>query len=238
MKNFIPGIILSSLILLTIFAEAAHSQSLRIVTVNTFTGTLTGGALGGSVLLLQDHRDENGDMDIDWQPLRFGVGAGTLMGLGTGFYDLYQKTGDSDFYIDGLINSAGSTGTIILLDTFYGMVTGAIVGSAISLMTKDHIINKGLRYGVGIGAWCGFAFGLIDAFAISSTQHYDDFYDGFGLNHGLQTSGFIQIHGRSNNYALGLINPVIINEIKVTNDGFLNSRSKPGIEFARLNIAL
>ena len=202
---------------------------MRIVTVNTLTGALTGTALGGATIALQNNYDD--------YPLRFGLGLGTIMGLGTGFYDLSKTTGGQGFYISGTINSATSTGTIILLDTFYGATTGAIVGMAISLMSKDSNIVKGLQYGSGTGAWVGFAFGLVDAFFLSSYGNNDDFYDRYAGNH-LQTGGLIEFRELGDRYAIGLFNPVIIRSLDNSTHGHMKTRTQFGVEFAKINIAL
>lgn len=210
--------------------RTAQAQTMRIVTVNTLTGALTGTALGGATIALQNNYDE--------YPLRFGLGLGTIMGLGTGFYDLSKTTGDQGFFISGTINSASSTGTIILLDTFYGATTGAIVGMAISLMSKDSNIVKGLQYGSGTGAWVGFAFGLVDAFYLSTSGNYDNFYDRYAGNNHMQTGGLLEFRERDNRYAIGLLNPVIIRTLDNSPHGNMEIKTQFGVEFAKMNIAL
>ncbi len=213
-------------------SQQTHAQSFRIVTVNTFTGALTGTALGGATIALQDKSE------IDYYPLRFGVGLGTIMGLGTGLYDLSHMTGSSGIYVDGFISSANSTGTIILLDTFYGASTGAIVGTAISLMSRESDIVKGIQYGAGAGAWIGFAFGLVDAFLLSTTGDYDSFYDNYSSSHRRGINGLIEIRGNNNNYAIGFLNPVIVTSRKLSDRDGITSNAHLGFEFTRVNIAL
>ncbi len=222
---------LIALIAIAITSRTAEAQSFRIVTINTFTGAVTGAGLGGATIALQN------ESEIDYYPLRFGVGLGTIMGLGTGFYDLSQATGGSGFYVDGFINSAGTSGTIILMDTFYGAATGAIVGTAVSLMTESRIV-KGIQFGSGAGAWVGFAFGLVDAFALSSPDSHDSFYDSFSANDPPGTGGLFQIHGNDYNYSIAFINPLIFNTLDTSGNYGLASRDHLGIEFTRINIPL
>lgn len=225
-----------ALTLIVLFAtvmlqQESRAQTFRIVTINTFTGAVTGGALGGATIALQNNSD------IDYYPLRFGVGMGTIMGLGTGFYDVSHSTGDSGIYVSGLINSANSTGTIILLDTFYGAATGTIVGTAISLMTNSRLV-KGVQYGSGAGAWVGFAFGLVDAFTLSTSESYDNFYEDYTSNHSGGNNGLLEIRGQNDTYSVGFLNPVLFNTINNSGKAGMTSRTHLGIELTRVNIAL
>ena len=216
------------LLLLYVSMHTAQAQVLRIVSINTFTGALTGTALGGATIALQN--------DFDDYPLRFGVGFGTILGLGTGFYDLSRAAGYYGYRVDGLISSANTTGTIILLDTFYGTVTGALVGLAISLMSKESDILKGLQYGSGAGAWAGFAFGLVDAFALSSTGSYDRFYDEYA-GRKQYPPGLLQFRSNNDHLAIGFLNPVLTRSYQIVNQGKPTSKTHLGIEFTRIQVA-
>ena len=202
---------------------------MRIVTINTLNGALTGAALGGATIALQNSYDD--------YPLRFGIGLGTIFGLGTGFYDLSRTSGDYGYHVNGLFSSANTTGTIVLLDTFYGAATGAVVGLAISLMSRDSDVLKGLQYGSGAGAWVGFAFGLVDAFALSSTGNYDSFYDGYS-HRGAVPAGLVEIRSRNEKYAVGFINPIILHSVKNTGPDTFSARSHLGMELTRFQVAL
>ncbi|MFU8861228.1 MAG: hypothetical protein ACNA8K_12495 [Cyclonatronaceae bacterium] len=150
--------------------QKAGAQGLRIIASNTAMGALNGAMLGGASMALA-----NSD---DWRPLRFGAGFGTIAGLGLGIYDFSQSQGGV-YTIDGVFNQANYTSQIILMDTFYGAVTGTLVGMAVTLIMDEKVIY-GLQYGVGAGTWAGFAFGLVDAFAISrgpTEFRYEDFGD-------------------------------------------------------------
>ncbi len=208
--------------------QHSHAQALRIVTINTFNGAVTGAALGGATIALQNEYDE--------YPLRFGLGLGTILGLGTGFYDLSRTTGGHGYYVSGFISSANTTGTIILLDTFYGAATGAIVGIAVSLMNKDSDIIKGLQYGSGAGAWAGFVFGLIDAFALSTSGNYDAFYDNY-THQNSSPSGLVEIRSTDDKYTIGFLNPVFFQSVHAVGQENLAAKTHFGLEFTRFNIS-
>ncbi len=221
--------VIAALLLFSTCAQPAHSQTMRIVTINTLNGALTGAALGGATIALQNNYDD--------YPLRFGIGLGTIFGLGTGFYDLSRTTGGHGYHVDGFFSSANTTGTIVLLDTFYGAATGAVVGFAISLMSRDSDVLKGLQFGAGAGAWVGFAFGLVDAFALSSVSNYDSFYDGYS-HRGTSPAGLVEIRSPNDQYALGFINPILLHTIINTGKDTFSARSHLGIELTRFQIAL
>lgn len=163
----------------------AEAQVMRDVMVNTGAGTVTGASLGGAVMLLNN--------STDLEPLRIGVGAGTLFGLGVGIYDAFTIPADDDYYFDGMFASGRYRGTVILLDTFYGAGTGALVGTAISLIGGTSVL-EGLRIGSGTGAFVGFGFGLFDAFVIGRPVAFDDFYEDYTVNSTASPSGVISMN--------------------------------------------
>lgn len=152
-------------LILTLFAvgflltPGASAQGLQSLATNTVMGTANGTLLGLGTMALLD--------DADWAPIRIGVGMGTLYGLGVGVYDVSVYEVGSGYRVQGMFNSANYTSMIVLLDTFYGGVTGGVVGTAMALMVNKPLV-KGLQYGTGAGVWAGFAFGLVDAFYFSS----------------------------------------------------------------------
>ncbi len=220
--------ILIATILLTAVVQPANSQTLRIVSINTLNGAITGTALGGATIALQN--------DFDEYPLRFGLGLGTIFGLGTGFYDMSRSTGDYGYHVSGLFSSANTTGAIVLLDTFYGATTGALVGLAVSLMSRDSDVLKGLQYGSGAGAWVGFAFGLVDAFAFSSAGNFDHFYEEYSQR-SVNPAGLIEIRSRSEQYALGFLNPVLLHSVRNDSPGSLSTHSQLAIELTRFQMS-
>lgn len=154
-------LLLLTLMLVSVIPETSKAQKLKTLASNTFNGAVTGGILGGATMALQNSEQ------LD--PVRFGVGLGTLGGLAIGTHDIAQAGEGQRYVIDGTFNRGHATTVIILLDSMYGGATGALVGSAINLMADEPIVN-GIQYGVGAGIWGGFFFGLVDAFYLSSTK--------------------------------------------------------------------
>ena len=156
---------LASLLIIIVFAgiygQSLKAQKLKTLASNTFNGAMTGGILGGATMALQNSEQ------LD--PVRFGVGLGTLGGLAIGAHDVAQSKNGQQYLIDGTFNRGNATTVIILLDSIYGAATGALVGTSINLMVDEPLVN-GLQYGVGAGTWGGFLFGLVDAFYLSSIQ--------------------------------------------------------------------
>lgn len=174
-----------------------QAQTLEILAGNTLYGAATGAALATGTMAMKSDFD-------DLRPLRFGVGLGTLTGLGIGAYDLSQRPSGDQLYVTGSFNEVNATGLILLLDTFYGAGTGVLVGSAITLMTGDPII-EGVRYGAGIGAWGGFAFGVADAFFLSRSNSVMATNDTRTSN---SVDGLLSFDS-GKNWQVGLINPSV-----------------------------
>ena len=193
-----------AILLIAVSAAPGYGQALKIMAQSTFNGALTGAALGGATMALQD--------DEDWAPLRFGTGGGTIMGVGIGAYDVSQS-GGSGYYVSGLFNDGKSSSVIVLLDTFYGAATGALLGSAVMMMTNDPIVN-GLQYGSGVGAWAGFGFGLLDAFILGKggTSGAGGYGGSYMAGNHTNPQGLFQIsNGTSNSkWGIGLVSPSVI----------------------------
>lgn len=188
---------LLALLILVISNGASFGQSLKILAGSAFNGAVTGSMLGGATMALQD--------DLNWNNVEFGVGGGIIGGVGLGIYDITRiQTGDS-YYVSGTFNDGESTSVIVLLDTFYGAATGALVGSAVMLMTDEYIVD-GLQYGAGAGAWAGFGFGLIDGFLVSDLSSGGGYEGGYSTN----ASGIINMNyktKRAGNWNVGLFSP-------------------------------
>lgn len=155
MKHLFLSLLTSGLLL----TSGAQAQGLQSLATNTLMGTANGTLLGLGTMALTDN--------ADWAPIRIGVGLGTLYGLGVGVYDISVYEIGSGYRVQGMFNSANHSSMIVLLDTFYGGVTGGVVGTAMALLVNKPLV-KGLQYGTGAGVWGGFAFGLADAFYFSS----------------------------------------------------------------------
>lgn len=215
------------------FGQPAQSQTLRILTINTASGALTGTALGAAVVALQDNSD------IELYPVQFGMGMGTLMGLGTGIYDMSRSGGQHGYYVQGLISRSGTTGSIILLDTAYGAATGTIVGVAISLMTQSPVV-KGMQFGAAAGAWGGFAFGLVDAFVLSGSSGLNSFYDQYSHTRTTSTSGsgaLVSYISASERYSLELAEPMLFRAYHMEGStGSMTAETRLGVNLARMQL--
>jgi len=168
------------LLVLTLFISSSSifAQGFKVIGMNTLSGAITGSALGGATMLLANNYDS-------YRPLSIGFGTGTIAGLGLGIYDM---TTNSTGY-SGVFNSNSETsGQLILTDTFYGTLTGALVGFAITLISEDKLID-GVRVGAGFGAWAGFGFGVIDTFILNNMG------SGGGSGYGLGSIDFKQVNG-------------------------------------------
>lgn len=134
--------------------QISKAQTIEILAGNTLNGTVNGTLLGGATMALTNN--------TDFAPLRIGVGAGTLYGLGIGAYDIVSSNGQQ-LIVSGFFNDGNNTSIIVLLDTFYGAAAGAIVASSVMLIAEEPVLD-GLKYGSATGAWIGFGVGMIDAF--------------------------------------------------------------------------
>jgi hypothetical protein len=185
----LSSLILSFLITL-FFITPSQAQTGKILALDTIIGAVNGSGLGLATMAIADNND--------YGPLRVGFGAGTLYGLGLGIYDVSQQAG-SGYMVSGAIGSASNTAQIVAMDTFYGGLTGGVVGFAISLIGNTDMV-KGLQYGAGYGTWAGFGFGLIDAFVISKQSGYDFSDDDGDFDYGprpMAANGMIQFNGTS-----------------------------------------
>lgn len=179
--------LLAVFVILLSFSKPTCAQSGKILALDTIIGAVNGSGLGLATMAITD--------DSHLGPVRVGFGAGTLYGLGLGIYDVTQQAG-SGYMISGAFSSATNTAQIVAMDTFYGGLTGGIVGFAISLIGNTDMV-KGLQYGAGYGTWAGFGFGLIDAFVISKQSGYDFSGDDGDFDYGpkpkpMAANGFIQ----------------------------------------------
>jgi len=198
--------LLTVLLFLSLFFPGIKSQAqaLKVVLSDTFIGTFNGALLGGGTMLLRNNSDLG--------PMRFGVGFGTLYGLGIGFYDMSKITPNTPYRVNGVVNTAGNSATLILADTFYGGATGTLVGMAVSLMANSQL-DEGLRYGAGIGVWSGFAFGIVDALVISKSK-YQSKYGHYRLSDA--TPGIIKVQTGSQT-DISFLNPDVIQVKSIRN---------------------
>ncbi len=184
-------------------AKITKAQSLELVGGNTLNGAMNGVVLGGATMALQ-----NTD---NLKPIRIGLGAGTLYGMGIGVYDVSRIKKGQQFYISGMFNDGENSSIIVLLDTFYGAAAGAVIASSVSLIIQEPIIDA-LQYGSGIGAWAGFGFGIVDAFVLSGGPDYSQQISVSEHNVG----GLLTYSNAQKSVHLGMLNPTVISQKKLT----------------------
>jgi hypothetical protein len=192
--NAPPRILLILLLLTVMVPLNAETQTLKVAAGNTLIGTANGALLGLSYMGLSN--------EANLAPVRFGVGAGTLYGMGIGLSDAIEYDRMGFYSIEGLFNTTEYTSLIVLFDTFYGGATGGVLGMAIGLMVNAHV-GEFLRYGASTGAFAGFAFGLFDAFYLNREQGLDFDSKSVALNH-QHVDGFLRLEGLPTDIQLGL----------------------------------
>lgn len=191
MKRF-SYIFLLIVILVFSFQQVSKAQSAELIGGNMLNGAITGTALGVATMGLQNSND--------FAPLRIGLGAGIIGGMGVAIYDISTVPKGQQFYISGLFNDGTNSSIIILLDTVYGATVGAALGSAVMLIGNQSILD-GLQYGTSIGTWVGFGVGLVDSFMLAEKNN--DFISERFSNR----SSLFQIEGE--NQTLSFIQPDI-----------------------------
>lgn len=223
LRNFL---ILPVFLIVLFQTNILKAQALKILATDTFIGTFNGALLGGGTMALENK--------VDVAPIRFGVGVGTLYGLGIGVADVSRMKNGQPYEVNGTVNSAGNSAQIILMDTFYGGIAGSLVGMSISLIGNQKVV-KGLQYGIGAGVWAGFGFGVVDVFY-------------FGQNHPLfgktqkiaysdsGNSGLIQLNTRKIGH-FSFVNPVAVS-MPVTSKMGLGIKTHLGLEVAHWQISL
>lgn len=149
---------IASLLLALVLTAGLQAQGLQTLAGSTLVGSANGALLGIGTMALANTSHTGA--------VRVGIGTGTLYGLGIGAYDITAREIGMGYRVEGMFNSANYSAMIVLLDTFYGGVTGAIVGTALQLMADKPLID-GIQYGSGVGLWGGFVFGLADVFLFS-----------------------------------------------------------------------
>lgn len=204
--------------------QKSQAQTIELLAGNALNGAMNGVMLGGATMALQN--------SSEFDPVRVGLGAGTLYGISVGVYDLSTIETGQQFYISGTFNDGTNTTVIVLLDTFYGAVSGAVIASSFSLIAKEPIVDA-LQYGSGVGAWAGFGFGLIDAFALANRPGSQQ----AGVHgNGQQTSGLLT-YKTENKIEVGLLSPSLI-QTKTIHTNSIESTVNPAVDILQLNIRL
>lgn len=221
MKTLLKTILLISLLG---FAQQSKAQTIEVLAGNTLNGAMNGVMLGGATMALQN--------STDFDPVRVGLGFGTLYGIGIGVYDVVRTPAGQQFYISGTFNDGTNTSILVLLDTFYGAAAGAIVASSFTLIANEPIV-EGLQYGSGVGAWVGFGFGLIDAFALSSRP------GSLQANRAIpdRINGLVKIRANDSSFEAGFLAPSY-NSFKEIGQNSLELRHTFNLEIVNLSLQL
>ncbi|MFH5833058.1 hypothetical protein [Halalkalibaculum sp. DA384] len=201
-----------------------QAQTIKLLGGNTLNGAVNGTILGGATMALQNSND--------FDPLRVGLGGGTLYGLTVGIYDISEASKGQQYYVSGTFNDGDNSTILVLLDTFYGAAGGAVVATSFNLIA-DRSIEEGLQYGAGIGAWAGFGFGLVDAFVLA--ERASDFQS--SVSGAAPRSGLLTIRDNQSGYHIGLISPSAYKLPEMDNDD-ISIRVATAIDFVNLQIQL
>ncbi len=226
-NHFLNNILLLSVFLgASLQARTAKSQALKILATDTFIGTFNGALLGAGTMALSNK--------VNVAPIRFGVGMGTLYGMGIGIADITQMHGDQPYEVNGSVSSAGNSAQVILMDTFFGGIAGSLVGLSISLIGNQKV-SKGLQYGMGAGVWAGFGFGVVDAFYFGKTHPLFGKGPKLGENYS-ENSGLIHLSTDKMGH-FSFVNPIAINMPETSQTG-LGVKTHLGMEVAHWRISL
>lgn len=217
-------LLLFTLGIIAISFTPGQSQSIKLVGQNTLNGAVNGVLLGGATMALQDS-DYFG-------PVRTGLGAGTLYGIGVGVHDISKIEKGQQFYISATFNDATNTSVISLLDTLYGAAGGALIASSVSLIIREPLVES-LQYGSAIGAWAGFGFGLIDAFILAEGP---DFSQASASNPS-KVNGFVTYENKDRSLEVGLFNPSVMEKKELTSST-MGTHYHPVFTLMDVNIAL
>lgn len=209
----IIGIVLTLVLILS----TSHQNQVKAQTTDLLAGNILNGAVTGSVLGLATMGLQNSD---DFAPLRIGLGSGILAGAGFAAYDIGTLPAGQEFFISGVFNDGNNTSIILLLDTLYGAGVGAVIGSAVMLIT-DKPQLKGLQYGGGAGAWVGFSFGIFDTFFLAERNK-----DFLSTNTILNRNSVVEIN--SDSMQFGMIHPTLFSYTDLSGSA-LSTEIKPAL---------
>lgn len=218
-------LLLSFIIIATISnPHESKAQSIKLLGQNTLNGAINGVLLGGATMALQNE-DKFG-------PVRVGLGAGTLYGIGVGVYDMSRVDKGQQFYLSGTFNDATNSTIIPLLDTLYGAAGGAIIASSVSLILQEPFVEA-IQYGAGAGAWIGFGFGLVDAFALAEGPNFAA-QSSVGIS---SVDGLISYQNSSSSIGIGMLSPNLFAQKKLSTNSFTTSY-QPSITVMNLSVNL
>lgn len=213
MKKIILPYCIVALFLATIIVPSdTKAQTIDLVGGNVLNGAVTGTVLGVGVMGFQNSNN--------FAPLRVGLGAGILGGAGIALHDVTTTPEGQQFFISGTFNDGNNSSIIILLDTMYGVGTGAVLGTAVMLIQNKPLV-EGLQYGGASGAWAGFGFGLLDAFMFAERNR------DFTAAKFLKRSSLIETNAGL--LEIGMVEPTLYHSIGV-NHNSMSYDFNPGVK--------
>ena len=224
MKKYLPFLLLLFGFFTAGPTQQAKAQSIKLVGQNTLNGAINGVLLGGATMALKD--------SDNFDPIRIGLGAGTLYGIGVGVHDVSIINKGQQFYLSGTFNDATNSSIIPLLDTLYGAAGGALIASSVSLIIQEPFVEA-VQYGSGIGAWVGFGFGLVDAFILAEGPDFSQASAATPSN----VEGFLTYTNSAKSVEIGFINPDMIHQKELTSHSF-NNKWEPSLTVMNLSIDL
>jgi hypothetical protein len=227
----ITALILGVIICVGSINKSLQAQSVQILSSNALNGAINGIVLGGASMFLTDKKVNapfNKNLD-DLYALQVGLGLGTLYGVGMGAFDVVSGEG-SDILVSGFFNDGNNSSIIVLMDTFYGAAGGGLIAMSLSLVSNDPIVDA-TKYGMGLGAFIGFGFGVIDTFIIAerSSEPVSMVYTIPQNADGLASISF------DNGTSIGLINPTITTNLELTSTNF-SKVYRPSVELINLRV--
>lgn len=212
-------------------ATKLAAQSVQILSSNAVNGAINGVVLGGASMFLTDKKVNapfNKNLE-DLYALQVGLGLGTLYGVGMGAYDVVTGEG-RQILVSGFFNDGNNSSIIVLMDTFYGAAAGGLISLSLSLVSNEPVIDS-MQYGIGIGAFVGFGFGIFDTFVIANRSSESVAMNTFVP----ETAEGIASISFENGASFGLINPTILNQVELSNSSFGVSLN-PAVEVINFRI--
>ena len=211
--------------------KSTKAQTFQILANNTMNGAINGVVLGGAGMLIAGKKVNapfTKNMD-DLYALQVGLGLGTLYGVGMGAYDVVSSSGQS-LLVSGFFNDATNTSAIILMDTFYGAAVGTVVSASITMLSDDPNLDA-VQSGLGIGAYIGFGFGILDGFLIAERSTESIAYAPSPSNTALGLAS-IQFNEST---SIGLVNPSLLPVLDVSKTDISQSLS-PAVDVLNFRV--
>lgn len=225
------ALLLGVLVCIGTLSNPVQAQSVQIFSSNALNGAINGVVLGGAQMFLTDKKVNapfNKNLE-DLYALQVGLGIGTLYGVGMGGYDVVSGEG-REILVSGFFNDGDNSSIIVLMDTFYGAASGGLIAMSLSLVSNDPIVDA-TKYGLGLGAFIGFGFGVIDTFIIAerSSEPMSMVYQTPQNAEGLASITF------DNGTSLGIINPSITSSLELTSNNF-SQVYRPSVDLVNLRV--